>query len=156
MHKKNGLLNETEELVLCNDSCFGPVFPFSEMFAKMTENSADFWGLSNYDVHYHIQSFFLILNKRAFKSSAFHNFITSVQKENGFWNVVLKYEIGLSDVLLQAGFHSASVLPGKLEEMKKYSKHYHCYNKTFFPILLMEKYHFPLIKVKVFTAIAVI
>lgn len=148
--QKSGLLANAEELVLCNDSCFGPVFPFTEMFDKMADDKADFWGLSNYDQHYHIQSFFVVLKKKVFNSDVFAKFIFSVQKENSFWDVVLKYELGLSDILHEAGFISASVVPKKIAEMQEYSKAYSCYNKTFFPTLLMEKYRFPLIKTKVF------
>lgn len=35
-----------DELILCNCSCYGPIFPFSEMFSCMNERDCDFWGIN--------------------------------------------------------------------------------------------------------------
>ena len=34
-----------DEIILCNSSCYGPVFPFSVIFDEMESRSCDFWGL---------------------------------------------------------------------------------------------------------------
>ncbi|PZV40426.1 hypothetical protein B5V02_00625, partial [Mesorhizobium kowhaii] len=39
-------LSEYDELILLNDTCYGPIFPFSEMFSEMEGRNSDFWGAS--------------------------------------------------------------------------------------------------------------
>ena len=67
--KEKGLLNISEELVLCNDSCYAPVYPFENMFSNMKQRKCDFWGIcANDQFCYHLQSYFLVFNAKVFKS----------------------------------------------------------------------------------------
>ena len=97
--------NDVEELVLCNDSCYGPIFPFSEMFASMENSACDFWGITKNcsDVLEHIQSYFLVFKKNVFSSVLFRDFFEGVTKEKCFWDVVTRYEVGLSRLLIEKG-----------------------------------------------------
>ena len=45
--KENGL--QFEELLLVNDSCFGPFYPLKPIFDKMDKNKCDFWGLTDFN-----------------------------------------------------------------------------------------------------------
>lgn len=40
--EENALLNDAEELIFCNDSCYGPVYPFQEVFDVMQDCEEDF------------------------------------------------------------------------------------------------------------------
>ncbi len=48
--KENNLLDDVDELIFANDSCFGPFMPFGEVFDKMKSKDekwrCDFWGIS--------------------------------------------------------------------------------------------------------------
>ena len=71
-----------DELVLCNFTCFGPLYPFAEMFEKMSAKDVDFWGITKFNkVDYdpfgtvvynylpdHLQSNFLVARKKLFTS----------------------------------------------------------------------------------------
>ena len=35
-----------DEVLLVNQTCYGPVFPFSELFGEMEKRDCDFWGVS--------------------------------------------------------------------------------------------------------------
>src|SRR5574344_1876795 len=37
---------DAEELLFANDSCYGPLFPLSEVFDKIEKEPCDFWGIS--------------------------------------------------------------------------------------------------------------
>ena len=97
--------NDVDELVLCNDSCYGPIFPFSEMFASMENSACDFWGITKNcsDVLEHVQSYFLVFKKNVFSSVLFREFFEGVTKEKCFWDVVTRYEVGLSRLLIEKG-----------------------------------------------------
>lgn len=55
------------ELILCNDTCFGPFVPFKKIFAKMEGLNLEFWSL-NYTEDLllpHFQSYFMVFRRRA-------------------------------------------------------------------------------------------
>ncbi|MBR4507637.1 MAG: hypothetical protein IKP24_03830 [Alphaproteobacteria bacterium] len=151
--KKAGILEETDELVLCNDSCFGPVYPFQEIFSKMDKNKdLDFWGLVyNTDVKLHLQSYFLAFKKNVIESNAIHDFLKRVQHEDDFWDVVYKYEFEFTDFLIKRGFKCAGFVPQEMPETQFALGRAGHNNPTVFPLTLIKKYNFPLIKVKCFT-----
>lgn len=37
-----------QEVILCNCSCYGPIYPFSEMFNEMGKRDVDFWGITEW------------------------------------------------------------------------------------------------------------
>lgn len=63
--EQHHLLDEADELVFCNDSCYGPVFPLKDVFGKMDSKECDFWGLYRFTrplmyylllLHFHLLS----------------------------------------------------------------------------------------------------
>ena len=117
--KNSGRFEDFDELVFANDSCYGPLYPFEFVFAKMLQSKADFWGITrnkfgiksvNGKIKFcrrpHIQSYFFSLRKRAFLSKTVEKFFENVQTQNSKNEIVEKYEIGLTEVLEQNGFRS--------------------------------------------------
>lgn len=114
--KENNLIENIDELVLANDSCFGPFYPFTEIFTEMEKKDCDFWGITKNNFGYrkvpnhffvrrpHIQSYFIVLKNNTFKSDDFTNFMKSIKPENSKCVVVSNYEIGLSEMLVEMGF----------------------------------------------------
>ena len=115
--KENNLLQNCDELIFANDSCYAPVFPFQEMFDKMSGKNIDFWGASENNYGYkkvkdrfvyckikHIQSYFIVFKKNVFNSDVFLNFINSIQKLNSKEEIIYNYEIGLSKLLTNNNF----------------------------------------------------
>ena len=39
-------LNQYDELILANDSCFAPMFPLKDIFKKADKSNCDFWHLN--------------------------------------------------------------------------------------------------------------
>lgn len=97
-----GWLQDAEELVLCNDSCFC-VDSLEPIFEKMRLQETDFWGMTkSVEVCPHLQSFFLVFKKNVFSSSLFRDYLLSVTKQE-YWDVVLKYETPLLQYLENRG-----------------------------------------------------
>ena len=136
-----GLLQDVDELIFCNDSCFAPFAEFAPIFAAMSERNCDFWGLTENPAFYpHIQSFFLVLRPQVFNSEVFHRFINGICRQQNVDDVIQNYEIGLSRLLHEAGFASASYIAYP-HPPKKHS------NLTAHPIWLIKQ-GCPLLKKK--------
>lgn len=100
-------LSEYDELVLCNDTFFGPFIPFSDIFKKMKNAPCDFWGL-HYEDHGavdFIHSYFYCVRSPAIVDGLlpyFQNYIdettTNIQKVYG------RFEMGLFHYLVAKGY----------------------------------------------------
>ncbi len=150
--KKENLLNLAEELILCNDSCYGPIFPFSEVFNTMEKEDVDFWGMArSLQVKEHLQSYFILFKKKVFISQTFMDFINSVVHQNNQYEYVLKYEVNLAAVLQKAGFKYSSYLDVKGKNYPEALQRIGWENPTTYPLTL-HKLRIPLIKKKAFLA----
>lgn len=148
--REKGLLKACDELIVCNDSCYGPVHPLAEMFNEMSSRTCDFWGcLSNAAPTPHIQSFFYVFKQQIFNSQVFERFFNNVTKLESFWDVVFQYEIGLSKLLKDSGFTFDSYVPLVIDECSKL-KLLKINNKVVLPLTLTEKYKMPFLKRKLF------
>ena len=147
--RKEQLLASDDSLILCNDSCYGPIYPFEPIFEEMEKReNVDFWGLaSNNEVTYHLQSYFLVFSPKVMTSFDLDSFLNKTAKEYNTRQIILKYEVQLTPYLQNLGYNAASYLPDIIEtptwsQVK--------INKTIFPYTIISQYHFPLIKKKVF------
>ena len=94
-----------DQLVICNDSVYGPIYSLESVFQEMGERDCDFWGLTdNDDISYHLQSYFLVFDKSATQSKAFKAFWDQVEVLNNKNDIIEKYEIGLTKELLNNQF----------------------------------------------------
>ena len=105
--QENNLLSESDELIICNDSCFGPIFPFSDLFSEMNsrEKKSDFWGISmGYAIKPHIQSYFFCIKRNVFTNPCFSQFLQSVTAQEDVLGVLLNYEFEFTEYLEKHGF----------------------------------------------------
>ncbi len=144
--KEKGILDNSTSLTLCNDSCYGPVFPFEPIFNTMEQKNIDFWGMvANDEFRYHLQSYFLVFNPVVFKSDVFEAFIKSIKQEKTVQDVILKYETHFTETLKNAGFTCESYIKHE-ENTNTFPRCFHS-NLTVFPVFLL-KHGCPLVKVK--------
>ena len=103
--RKTGLLETADELILCNDSCYGPVGSFSALFDSMSSKEYDFWGLtSSTQFQPHIQSYFVLFKKDVIRRKEFLEFFESVKVEKSVEDVVKNYEVKMSRFMENLGF----------------------------------------------------
>ncbi|MGN0811207.1 MAG: rhamnan synthesis F family protein [Akkermansia muciniphila] len=145
---ENGLLDATDELIFCNDSCYAPVHPFPPIFREMSSTGCDFWGLcKSSEVREHVQSFFVVFRPNVFLSVAFKNFMVGIHRQPTVNEVVLEYEIGLSRLLEQKGYISLGYVKGPSPRERRISFGNHLNMSLYYPIWMME-HGFPLVKKK--------
>jgi rhamnosyltransferase len=93
------------QVLIANDSVFGPFKPLGPILSSMNKR-CDVWGMTdNYDIDYHIQSYFVHFNEKVIRSTAWLSFwqnmnTTGIPKDE----IIKQYEVGLSRRMLDAGF----------------------------------------------------
>lgn len=98
-------LEDYDEILLCNDSVYGPLFPLEEAFGFMSTKDCDFWGMTeSRQISYHLQSYFLVFRKPVILSPAFQAFWKDITIQKSKNALIRSYEVGLSSVLMKAGF----------------------------------------------------
>ncbi len=138
-----GLLDGAEELILCNDSCFGPLDSFGPMFKKMETRDVDFWGVTaNSWPKYHLQSYFIVFRHAAFKHKKFREFFSSVKAEKDVSAVVLKYETELTSGLENCSLKWEAFVSPSVPKSSHLNQ-----NPVHNPVHLL-KFGCPLVKVK--------
>ncbi len=103
---------ELDELVLMNDTCYGPFIPFSQMFKEMEMCPCDIWGLTKHEAftlngirrQAHLQSYFLCIKQRVLLSDVFWSFWEDLQIPNDFDSAVSNFEIAFSESMTSSGF----------------------------------------------------
>ena len=138
--KNNALLDGSDELILCNDSCFC-VASLKNIFDIMDNKKCDFWGMvESKEIKPHLQSFFLDFRKSVFTSEYFTSFINGITKQKTVEDVVLTYEVPLKHFLEENGFKADAFCQGKKN------------NPMFYPLSLLYE-GVPLLKKKVFLSL---
>jgi lipopolysaccharide biosynthesis protein len=107
--------SDFDELVFCNDSVYGPLYPLPDVFDTMSSKNCDFWGITDsYEINYHLQSYFLVFKKNVIRSEIFQRFWNDVKTESSKNEVIKKYEVGITRAFISAGFKPQAYLPTSL------------------------------------------
>ena len=114
-----------DELILCNSSCYGPVYPFSGMFRAMEGRECDFWGINRqpnlpekligpkearFPLKGHIQSYFYVFRKTAMLSRAFQDWWREMVPAESYWDEVRLHELEFSGFLEAHGLVGATCM----------------------------------------------
>ncbi len=97
-----GEIDQYQQLILCNDTCFGPFVPFKTIFKTMHRRGLEFWSINYRDniLLPYYESYFIVLSGRALKLAVdfLHN---DVDSGTGQINQARGYEHGLSELMMQ-------------------------------------------------------
>lgn len=102
-------VSDFDEIVLCNNSFFGPIISLEDIFNKMEENEEiDFWGLRLVDKHLfaYLESYFLVFRKAIVRSGDLFDFFAKNDcLDNAtYLEVCSCFERGLFAYLEQKGY----------------------------------------------------
>jgi hypothetical protein len=101
---------ETEEIILANDSVFGPLVPLGDTLRRLDFRKADVWGLTDsWQMGYHLQSFFLAFGPAALRSEAFADFWRRFRPVPYKKYVVRAYEVGVTKAVEKGGLRCAAL-----------------------------------------------
>jgi hypothetical protein len=97
-------IQNAKEVLVTNDSVYGPLRPLRPIFAMMDNRTCDFWGITeSHEVEWHLQSYFLVFKKSAIKSPAYREFWAGVVALNEKQQVIERYELSLARSLSEGG-----------------------------------------------------
>ncbi len=100
----------TEEVILVNDSVFGPLLPLGDVLRRLDYGKAEIWGLTeSWQVRYHLQSFFLAFGPAALRSETFAKFWGNVRPVPAKSYIVKAYEIGFTQAMVKGGLRCAAL-----------------------------------------------
>ncbi len=131
-------LNKWDELLICNYTCYGPVYPLNEMMDEMQSRKCDFWGAAMHPeqpvyllpnkegyIFRHIMSYFLVIRNRMFSSKHFRWFWETLPDIKSKNESVGVFETQFTKHFEDLGFASDSYV-----DISKYQER--CYNSSIF------------------------
>ena len=137
-----------DELVICNDSCYGPVFPFQVVFDEMARRKkdgilADFWGMSvvNQYGRRMIPSYFYVFGTAVLEGSELGLWFDRMEPCHHRGQVILRCESMLTEYLIANGYACDGLVPESFQKK-------HQASPIKFPLSTMRDYHDPLVKIK--------
>ena len=150
--KSRGLLDpETcDELIVSNDSCVGPVFPFADSFDEMarragkTGSPIDFWGmtlLTPYGGRILIPSYFYVFGPAVLEGGELDSWFDNMRPCSNRGQVIINCESRLTQHLVDCGYSCDGLVPESFVKE-------HDAAPAKFPLETMRKYHVPLVRVK--------
>ena len=98
-----------DELLITNDTCFGPFESFSTIFKNMQDSDIDYWGFTEEQSPWaHLQSYFLVFRKKTIEHAVAYICSHITNDTTDKWQVVFQFEQGLSSYLWRKGFKRGS------------------------------------------------
>ncbi|MFG6279364.1 rhamnan synthesis F family protein [Microbacterium sp. S16(2024)] len=109
-------LSEFDEVVLTNDTWFGPVRPYGPVFERMDAQDIDFWGMTDHaaeewhpftgsaGVPHHLQSFWIAVRRSMFTSERWARYWRDLPEMSEYRDAVLTHEIVFTPAFREAGF----------------------------------------------------
>jgi rhamnosyltransferase len=153
-----------DELILFNDSFYGPIYPFKKVFDEMDKLvNIDFWGITcsysfqdynfgseedNYIVPDHLQSYFLVIRNKMINSYNFIKFWKTLPKINNLIDDIKFFETRFTQYFSKCGFKWDTFV--KYKNLK--SENFNNFNYYMvIPYQLVIKYKMPIVKRKSLT-----
>ncbi|MGC5169246.1 rhamnan synthesis F family protein [Microbacterium sp. DT81.1] len=109
-------LGDFDELVLTNDTWFGPVRPYAGVLSRMDARPVHFWGMTDHAreepnpftgdgvLHYHLQSFWIAVRREMFLSERWKQYWHDLPDMPGYFDAVLQHETVFTEHFASAGF----------------------------------------------------
>lgn len=101
-----------EALILCNDSVYGPLYDLANVFEQASKNGSDIFSITDsYEISYHLQSYFVIYQKKVWEHPYFKAFWSRYYFYERKYKLIMNSEIGYMSTLLSCGFSASSFCP---------------------------------------------
>jgi hypothetical protein len=103
------------QVVYCNDSTFFLESAFSRLISELRTCDADYVGaIENFEIHYHVASWFFIVSDNVFNLRSFRDFWFEYKPISNRAHAINNGEVSLSRVLLKEGISPKILFTGKM------------------------------------------
>jgi len=161
MHIGFDELSGYDEVLIANDTVFGPIYPLGEIFAEMeAKGDLGFWGLTRHPAYEkedlvtrnnpygyapeHLQTYFVVFRKALLGAEVFERFWTKLLPIEKYEEAVGKFETIMTKMFSDEGFGWDSYI--HTEESATDDPNFTLYC----PATMMREYRFPFLKCRVF------
>lgn len=153
-----------DELLLLNDTFYGPFYPFREMFDAMSAKDVDFWGLTIHghiadrlkycpypEIPEHIQSYFVAFRKKLLNSTDFWSFWSDMPEPDSRDSTIGAFELSLTKELSDRGYRYTAYCDTKEldDPLARYPLNHYAHNTTY----LVTKLRCPILKRNIFCGV---
>lgn len=88
------------QIILCNDSVYGPFHDLKHIFDEMDSRGLDAWGMTDsFQLKYHLQSYFLVFKSSVLQKPRMRNFWDNLSFKLPKKEVIKHCEIGFTQIL---------------------------------------------------------
>lgn len=142
-----------DELILANDSMFGPFRPMKEIFAEMNKKRADFWGLTKHgecqsaSIGYmfeHVQSYFIVVRSRMLHCRQWKEYWEKMPYYSTFRETILRYEVAFTHYFAGLGYCYDTLADTEINDSLNIKNNYTQYATISYELL--KKRNFPFLK----------
>ncbi len=137
-------IKEWDEVVLCNDTFYGPFISFEDIFREMEEKKLDFWGLDYREGGFlsFLQSYFLVFRKPIVMNGDLYKYLeANINSDNKeLTDIYALFEVGLFSKLVRCGYEFGSYT---------YTENYNVYLNG---DRCLEEHQLPILKKKCFSS----
>lgn len=114
---------EFDEVLLANDTWFGPIRPFEPVFERMNRRALHFWGMTDHMrvepnpftqtgyLAYHLQSYWVAARKDMFESAEWLAYWRDLPEMNSYNDAVAKHEGVFTEHFTGLGFSGEVAFP---------------------------------------------
>ena len=141
---------EYDELILVNDSIFGPFKPMKCIFAEMDNYKVDFWGLAAHgecgeEIPKHIQTYFIVVRTKMLHDISFKMYWENMPFYTTFSEVVYQHEVKFTSYFERMGYvfevlADTKINDSKIAPLNNYMQY------AFISYELIKKRNFPFLK----------
>lgn len=113
---KKLLLNKYDWIYLVNDSVYGPLFDIGGILNDLESRGVDLTGMNDFKNNLtpvQVQSWFVGLSRRVATAPFIREFMNSICHQAEKQLIVLKYEVGLSQIILRHGYKMSTFISGQ-------------------------------------------
>ncbi len=151
------VLRDYDELIMFNFTNFAPIYPFENVFEVMDQHDVDFWGIS---IHHrvdhapiwfqgkyipeHLQSHFIAVRRTMLSSYEFRAYWESRPPIESYESAVSRHEAIFTEHFANLGFRWRAFADTTVDSTGS------VYPALNFPQQLLQKYHSPLLKRRLF------
>ena len=161
MHIGFDQLAEYDEVLITNDTVFGPVYPLADIFSEMEQREElGFWGMTQHPAYEkedlvtrnnpygyapeHLQTYFIVFRKTLLEAEVFERFWRKLLPIEQYEEAVGKFETIMTKLFSEEGFSWDSYV--HTEEVATDDPNLLLYC----PATMLRDYHFPFLKCRVF------
>lgn len=116
-------IGEFDEVLLVNDTWFGPVRPFAPVFERMESRPLHFWGMTDHvrvEPHpythtgylpYHLQSYWVAVRRQMLESEEWRAYWRDLPEMTSYSDAVVKHEGVFTEHFTELGFSGEVAFP---------------------------------------------